>query len=424
MLWETTVRFHVLPPGVSAFALAGFVIISLLLSSKHRISATAWLAASAGALTALALAAGTDDLLPFCGALLAMVATLEAAAYQDLWLGPRRVLGFAADLAVLWLVYIHSAGTSIPEAYQPVPEGLRWATPAALLLIYAVGTTVRTLGRKLDATAFEVFQLLFPITLFLFAATRGAGSHWLPGVVLVFCGALCYWVSFVRLISAPHVRNLYVYSTLGLALTLLGTALCLPRTGRSILWALAAAGLAVLGARLGGLAATFHALAFLAAAGVGSGLARDTLLVLLRDGTHVAVSPAVLFELAVMVAAYIVVRRIVPRAIVAAMLLWVIAAWAASLLLSAFAGGIDAAWRAEIRTVSLVATAVMIAAVGRHWQRAELYWLVPGAMVIALYRLVMEDLPLGRPETLFLSLLSYGGALLLVSGFMRRWQHG
>jgi hypothetical protein len=97
MLWETTVRFHIMPSGVSAFALAGFVIISLLLSWKHRISATAWLAASAGALTAITLAAGTDDLLPFCGALLAMVATLEAAAYQDLWLGPRRVLGIPAD---------------------------------------------------------------------------------------------------------------------------------------------------------------------------------------------------------------------------------------------------------------------------------------------------------------------------------------
>jgi hypothetical protein len=423
MLWETTVRFHVMSSGVAAMALASFVILSLILSWKRQIPAVVWLAASAGAMMALALSVGTYDLLPFCGGLLAVAATFEAAAFQDLWLGPRRLVGFAADLAMLWFVYIHSSGPNLPEAYRPVPEGLQWATPGALFLIYAAGTTARTLNRKLDVTVFEIFQVLFSLTLFIYAASRGAESHLLLGIVLVTSGALCYWVSFVRPIRGLQPRNLYVYSAFGLGLTLLGTAICLPRSGSSIVWAFAAAGLAALATRVGGLAVTSHVLAFLAAAGLGSGLAKDTFSVLLRDGAHVALTSAVLFEVAAIIGAYVFLRRIVPRAIVATMLAWVIAAWAASLLLSGLPGSTDVAWRAEIRTVLLIVTAVAIAVIGRHWQRAELYWLVPGAMVIALYRLLAEDFRVGRPETLSLSLLFYGGALLLLSGFMRRWRH-
>jgi hypothetical protein len=122
-----------------------------------------------------------------------------------------------------------------------------------------------------------------------------------------------------------------------------------------------------------------------------------------------------------MIGAYVVLRRMIPRAIVAAMLACFIAAGAAALLLSGLPAGTDAAWQAEIRTVVLVGTAVVIAGIGRHWRRTELYWVVPGAMVIALYRLVAEDFLVGRPETLSLSLLSYGGALLLLSRIMPRY---
>lgn len=424
MLWETTVRFHVMSSGVAAMVLAGFVILSLLLSWKRQVPAVVWLAASAGAVMALALSIGTYDLLPFCGALLALAAMLEAAAFQDLWLGPRRLVGFAADLAMLWFVYIHSSTPNFPEAYRPVPGGLQWATPGALFVIYAAGTAARTLNRKLNVTAFEVFQVLFSLTLLIYAAARGAESHFFLGIFLVACGALCYWVSFVRPIRGLQSRSLNVYSAFGLGLTLLGTAICLPRSGSSIVWAFAAAGLAVLRTRLGALAAASHVLAFLAAAALGSGLAKDTFSVLLRDGAHVALTSAVLFEVAAIIGAYVFLRHVVPRAIVATMLAWVIAAWVTSLLLSALPGSADVAWRAEIRTVLLIVTAVAIAAIGRHWQRAELYWLVPGAMVIALYRLLAEDLRVGRPETLSVSLLSYGGALLLLSGFMRRWRYG
>jgi hypothetical protein len=240
---------------------------------------------------------------------------------------------------------------------------------------------------------------------------------------LAVCGAACYAVSFGWLINRPHGRNLYVYSMFGLALMLLGTAFLLPTAGMAMVWATGAAGFAVLAQRAGGLHAAFHALVFLAAAGLASGLARDTFSTLLGEGTHIALSLAALFVFAALIAVYVLLRGI-PRAIAAIMLIWVIVACAASALLSGLGASADPAWRAAARTTLLIAGAVVVAAIGRRWRRVELYWLAPGAMVIALYRLLAEDFRLGRPETLFFSLLFYGGALLMLSRLMRGWRRG
>ena len=411
MLWEATVRLHLMPASIAAATLSGFAILSLVLSWKQPIPAIAWLAAAAGATTAIALAFGTDDLLPFCAALLTIAAALEVGASQDLWLGPRCLIAFAADFAVLWLVFVYSR-KPIPESYPPIPEALRWAVPAALCVLYAAGATVRTLGRKREVAIFEIVQVAVSLGLFLFAATRGT----FLGVVLAICGAACYGAAFF-LTQQP--RNLYAYSSFAFVLTLLGTAFFLPPVAIPIVWALAACGFAVWGAR----GHEFHALGFLAAAGLASGVALQTFSVLLRDATQVALTPASLLVFAAMIACYVLLRGIL-RTLAATMLAWVTAAWLASLLLSALPVTMDAAWHAEIRTILLIATAIVVAAAGRHWDRAELYWLAPGAMVIALYRFIAEDFPHGRPETLFLSLLFYGGALLLLSRFMRDWRHG
>ncbi len=401
MLWETTVRFHLMRPSTTAAVLAGFVILSFSLSWKQRISATAWLAAAAGAVTALALAFGTDDLLALCAALLAIAFTLEIAASQDLWLGPRCLAAFAADFAVLWLVYVYS-GSQLPESYQPIPGLWHWAIPAALCLLYAIGTSVRVLGRKRDVSIFEISQVTVSFSLFIFAATRGIAGKGALGVVLALSGVASYAVSFL-LLNKP-TRNLYAYSLFAFVLVLLGTAFFLPPAGVPLVWALAASGFAVLGAREHGLAA-FHALGFLTAAALASGVALQTFSVLLRDGTKVALTPASVLVLAAMIASYIRLRGI-PRNIAATMLAWVLAAWVASLLLNAAPAGADAAWRAEIRTILLIATAVVAAAVGRRWERPELYWLAPGAMVIALYRLIAEDFP-SRPLRDVLPLVAF-----------------
>ena len=187
----------------------------------------------------------------------------------------------------------------------------------------------------------------------------------------------------------------------------------------AMIWAVAGSGFLLFGSRLGVIAASVHGLTFLGAAAVASGVAVDSFSVLLRDGTHVELGRAVLVQLTAMIAVAVTVRSIVPRTIIAAMLAWVIAAVTAGVLVSELPGAGDNEWRADVRTIVLIVTAVVIAAISRHWQLPELYWLSPGAMVIALYRLIANDFPAGRPETLIFPLLAYGGALLLLPRLMR-----
>lgn len=420
MLWETTVNLHLLPTAGSALALTGYVILGLVLAWRGRLNAIAWLAAAAGAVTALALCAGTFHLAPFSFALLAMAAALEVAAVEGVWLGPRRLIAFAADLAILWLIYIYGrSDASLPEGYHAIPGWLGWGAPAALLIIFISGTATRTLRRHLDVTVFETLELVAAVGLFVFAATRQQGSVLLPGLILIACGVLCYVLAFKRLIKESHQLNLYAYSAFGLALVLLGTVFSMPRAGMTILWAFASLVLLWVSARV----ASYHTLAFLAAAGIASGLAWDTYTALLRDGTHVSLTAGSAITFAAMGVAYVRLRG-VPRALAATMFTWIAAAWLASLLIGALPAGADAAWRAAIRTSLIVAAAVVVAMVARYQHIRELYWLVPGAMVIALCRLIFDDVPVGRPETLFISLLFYGGALLVLSKLMHDWRHG
>jgi hypothetical protein len=56
----------------------------------------------------------------------------------------------------------------------------------------------------------------------------------------------------------------------------------------------------------------------------------------------------------------------------------------------------------------------------RRLRGPELRWLVPPALVVGGLKLLAEDVPRGRPATLFLSLAAYGGALVLVPRLLRR----
>ena len=411
MLWETTVNLRILPAWVAALVLAGYVICTLALARIRELNAIAWMAAGAGSVMAIALCFGTYDLAPFTFALLAMVAALEVAAIDGLWLGPRRVVAIATDLVILWLIDIYGRNAHLPEGYHAIPAWLGWGAPALLLVIFMAGTATRTLQRHWNVTVFETLELVAATGLFIFAATRQPGALLLPGLILIACGAPCYLLAFRRLIEEP--LNLFAYSTFGFALVLLGTVFAIPQVG--LVLALAAAVLLLVPLR----AAEFHVIGFLIAGCVASGLAWDAYGTLLRDGTHVALTAGAMATSVTLGAAYSKLSGL-PKALAATMFGWTSAAWLASILFGMLpAGAADGAWSATIRTSLIVCGAVVIALVTRYRHVRELYWLVPGAMAIALGRLVVNDMPVGRPETLFIALLFYGGALLVLSKLLR-----
>jgi hypothetical protein len=72
-----------------------------------------------------------------------------------------------------------------------------------------------------------------------------------------------------------------------------------------------------------------------------------------------------------------------------------------------------------MRTFVLSAAALLLAWAGARWDRPEFGRLVYPVMVLGAYRIVVVDLHQDRTAALFLSLLLYGGALILLPKLIR-----
>jgi hypothetical protein len=75
---------------------------------------------------------------------------------------------------------------------------------------------------------------------------------------------------------------------------------------------------------------------------------------------------------------------------------------------------------ATARTAALAACAVALAAVSRRGPLREAAVLVYPALFLGAVKLVVEDVPSGRPATLFASLTLYGSALILAPRLLPR----
>jgi hypothetical protein len=82
--------------------------------------------------------------------------------------------------------------------------------------------------------------------------------------------------------------------------------------------------------------------------------------------------------------------------------------------------GADGARLAALRTAILALASVALAAVSSRTRLKEASWLSSAILVLGGIKLVVEDFPRGRPETLFLGLGFYGVALILASRLARR----
>ena len=75
---------------------------------------------------------------------------------------------------------------------------------------------------------------------------------------------------------------------------------------------------------------------------------------------------------------------------------------------------------ASLRTFILTAMALALAFSGTKWRRRELVWLMYPFMVLAAYKLLAQDLPRGQTVALFVSLLLYGSALILLPRILQK----
>jgi hypothetical protein len=415
LLWEATLRFHAISTWTAGAILLLFTVFGLTVSWRKDLLIVATITTLAGLGTAAGLLMATHDVLPFTFVFLATAAAIEASACLNHWLSERWLAATTADLSVLLATWLVTNAHGLPAAYAPIPHSWLLASQVSLLAIYLSSTIIRTLLRGFTFTAFETAQCALVFLIGVGGGLRLSGQSSAAGALALACAAACYLVSFALLDRrGPHGRNFYTYSTFGILLALAGSRILLSGAAASGVWLALAIACIWAGGFFGRLTLQVHGAVYLLLALLSSGALEQAGAFLLGAVTWPGGKPAAIAAGALASAfCYLLAARHAPagrgtsslqafRLVVAGALVWLTAGIAAGVL------------GATLRTGVLAATALLLAWAGSRWNRLELSRLIYPVMIAGAYRLVMEDLHQDRKAALFLSLLLYGAALMLL----------
>ena len=429
LVYEAVTRFHAIGPGTASLALV-LLAGACLAAARHRaLPAIAWGASLAMAASCFVLAWTTGGVAPFAAALLAVGVAVEWTPGSDGWRSARWPSALAADGMLLWLAARPDAGA---------PLGVTAALLLALPLLYVGGIAARTFATNREVGAFEVFQSFAASAIGLggsyVAIGRAGGSPVLLGATTLITGVGGYVVSLGPLSRTGRPRaNASLAGALALGLALFGSACIL--SGQVLAWVwLGFTGAMAAAAVAGRPALRPHVSAFACAAGWQSGLLAASLIALLAPrGRSLASFPPAAFGTIAL--SWIVLgvaaargRRRAPGGAVSRLALAVIAglgtagltvALAAPFAAARVAAGAGPATLALLRSATLAAAALTYAACARRWSLRELGGLAYAMLVLWGVKLLIEDVPYGRPLTLFVAFALYGTTILWVPKLLR-----
>lgn len=434
LLWETTVRMQALPPVGAAALLSGIGAAVFAVAWRHDLASAAWAVTLGTVGTAWGLLLATKRIELFCLLLIAFGAATLWATYGRRWHGLRWPAALAADLAVLTLVHLGSRPGGPPEAYTGLSSGRSVLVALVLFVIYAASFAARTLARRRDVNVFEVFQTAAVLFVGYGGAVRlsnaaGTGEGTL-GVAALVLSAAAYAAAFGFLErDAAGGRNFLFFSSIGLVLALTGGGLLASGPALAFAWALFGLAAGVLGARFGRRSLVAHGAIYLVAACFPSGLLQDAVSAFSRpDGATPARTGAAAASL-VLVAAISWLLTLRWRGedsagassrLAALALLAVAAAGAGAAAVETLVAVLPAGSAVPARTAVLAAAAVGLAALRVRTGVEEAGWLAWGVLGGTALKLFAQDLPQGRPASLFAAFVLYGLALLAVSRLGRR----
>jgi hypothetical protein len=429
LVWEAAGRLKVISSWTSAAVLAAFAVTGLVLGARapHRVIAT--ISGVSSIAIAVALLLARNDIVPFTAALLALAAAVEFAAARDRDPGPRAIAALAADFAVLLLSWLMSSGRGMPETWTRVSLYAALAAQLALALIYLATALSRTVVRGATLGIGETVQtaaaLLIGIGGAVWAFQQERGLMMALGIASLAGGLALYAISF-RLFEHDNKWNFRALASFGLFLVLAGVFLPFSRAGFWILscvcaaaccWAARAFALPTLG---------LHGAIYLALGSAAAG-ATSRPLPLFFAGSYAAVTW--LAPITVLVAAevcWIAIEGISAgsrsqwRNQISLLALGAHIVWIAEgvLVYAALAiwGGFP---RDTLATVVLTALSLTLAWGGTHWRRPELIWLLYGLMGLGAWKLVARDFINEHNLPLIVSLLCYGGALIVLPRILR-----
>ncbi|QOY88904.1 hypothetical protein [Paludibaculum fermentans] len=430
MLWEMTIRFHLISAASASVVVVGFALLGMAIGWKQNVTAIGWIVTPAALLTACALFRETHDASLWTVTLLIIAAAVEMSAFRDHWLGLRWIAAIAADLCVVALAELATRAAAGSEFLAPIRPGAVAGAQIALLTIYLAGTVGRTIFRGLNITWFEIGQAAIAFAISMGGALRFSGSA--PAGTLsvgLFCllaGSACYVVSFAFL-DKEHKRdrNFHTYSTFGALLIPLGCAVLLSGAALVAAWSLLAVLLMLAGLHGGRDTLRIHAALYLLLGVWHSSLMVEATSRIIRVSGGLAESIPAEYVLALAGAASCYAVLIladkqrhwlddVELVVMAALVVWgtagLAATWTCRYLSPA----------APIRTAMLTALAIAAAWAGARWSRAEITRLAYPLLALAGIKLLAEDLQQGQSLLLVLSLIFCGSGLILLPRLMRR----
>lgn len=390
LLWEALVRLHALPAWSAASVLTAFSVASLALAWRAKVPILASIVAPACAWTALLLLFGTQAVLPFVLAMTAIAAACEFARAPTRWM-----CAVAADIGVLLLVWLLGRGEPLPEGYPAVPIPAAVCAAALLAVIYVASAFRRTL---IEGRLFSLFGIAQTAIAFLI----GLGGAWYvthanaPAAPVIIsaiscaAGIGCYAI----LPKAGRGRNLYTFTCFAIVLTAAGTWLVAAGAILTAIWcALALAVFLINPGKLGNWNAGVYL--WLAALGIATQAA-----------------PRYLIVLTAAAAVYVLLIRMRDERPSARMI-------AGAMVFAFLAAVITAVRVAAAATAILTLSSLALAWLGTREARRELVWSMYATMAAAAWMLIARDLQSPNTMRLVVSLLLFGGTLMLLPRILK-----
>ena len=428
LVWEHTVYQALLPPTVSALLLVAYLCTGQLVAWVHDRREIAAVTVASTVVLSLVLFVATRDLMPFNLGLLCTAATYEFAASRGRWLGQRWVAALGADLAILITAWIFSQPATLREAYVPYGPSSVLAIELVLVLVYLASVVYRTLAVQTVVTAFEAVQTFAALGVLILGqiVMAPAGRQRLVGGIVCFLIAKGSYVASILLARKGRDRNSLLYGILGVTSQIAAILMVVPPEARLFAWSMLGAGAAWLGRRERLMSLQLQAPVYLFAAAAASGLVQISV----QSLSNVIVPPAVhaiaiLISTADAVVAYRLAgsdtegkARLSQLLCGALLMLDVLGVGAV-----AIKGVLGTLLFATSLRVALICLAAIVSARWGMSSRSPTVrgwvWLSYSLMLYGACRIVVDDLLSGPPASTALSLLFYGGALLLVTRTLR-----
>lgn len=381
LVWEAAARLSAMPAAAAAATLLVFPIAAWRLKPTSVLFS---IAAPACAWTALILIFGTRSLLPFTLAVLSIAALSEFARINTRW-----IVAIAADCVVLLVAGLAGRSAGLPEGYAPVPIFASAILCALLAAIYTSAALARTLLRRQPFSVFGTAQTVLAFVIGIGGAWYLTHATLAITAVLAAAAAGCEWI----VTRMANRRNLYTYAIFAFVLS--AVAIRVISSG----WALTA---------------VWPALAIL--------------LFLLNPGKLGGWNAAAFLWLAAIFAPHALIVAPVAAMVYAMCVRGGAGLWPAALLAAASFYPLAAALLTRISILgvpaaALVACAFALAVLGARFGRRELVWLMYAAMAATAWQILARDLASPDHLPLVISLLLFGGALVLLPRILKSVGH-